>query len=86
MGINCFSPLLVKKAIKKLKKYSNKKTIVYPNSGEIYNPKDKFWSGKNDYNDLMIKNWLSLSPDIIGGCCRVGFDNIKNMRKEIDKI
>ena len=86
MGINCFSPLLVNKAIKKLKKYSNKKTIVYPNSGEIYNPKDKFWSGKNDYNDLMIKNWLSLSPDIIGGCCRVGFDNIKNMRKEIDKI
>ena len=86
MGINCFSPLLVKKAINKLKKYSNKKTLVYPNSGEIYNPKDKFWSGKNDYNDLMIKNWLSLSPDIIGGCCRVGFDNIKNMRKEIDKI
>ena len=86
MGINCFSPLLVNKAINKLKKYSNKKTLVYPNSGEIYNPKDKFWSGKNDYNDLMIKNWLSLSPDIIGGCCRVGFDNIKNMRKEIDKI
>ncbi len=86
LGINCFSPLLVNKALKKLKKYSNKKTIVYPNSGEIYNPKDKFWSGKNDYNDLMIKNWLSLSPDIIGGCCRVGFDNIKNMRKEIDKI
>jgi len=86
MGINCFSPLLVDKAIKKLKKYSNKKTIVYPNSGEIYNPKDKFWSGKNDYDDLMIKNWLSLSPDIIGGCCRVGFDNIKSMRKEIDKI
>ena len=86
MGINCFSPLLVIKAINKLKKYSNKKTLVYPNSGEIYNPKDKFWSGKNDYNDLMIKNWLSLSPDIIGGCCRVGFDNIKNMRKEIDKI
>ena len=86
MGINCFSPLLVNKAINKLKKYSNKKTLVYPNSGEIYNPKDKFWSGKNDYNNLMIKNWLSLSPDIIGGCCRVGFDNIKNMRKEIDKI
>ena len=86
MGINCFSPLLVNKAINKLKKYSNKKTLVYPNSGEIYNPKDKLWSGKNDYDDLMIKNWLSLSPDIIGGCCRVGFDNIKNMRKEIDKI
>ncbi|MDA9160496.1 homocysteine S-methyltransferase family protein [Flavobacteriaceae bacterium] len=44
--INCFSPLLVEKALKELKKYSNKKTLVYPNSGEKYNPKDKYWSGK----------------------------------------
>ena len=86
MGINCFSPLLVEKALKKLKKYSNKKTLVYPNSGEKYNPKDKYWSGKNEFNNLMIKNWLSLSPDIIGGCCRVGYNNIKKMREEIDSL
>jgi len=35
---------------------------------------------------LMIKNWLSLSPDIIGGCCRVGYNNIKKMREEIDSL
>ncbi len=86
MGVNCFSPLLVEKALKKLKKYSTKKTLVYPNSGEIYNPKDKYWSGKNEFNDEMIKNWLSLSPDIIGGCCRVGYDSIKKMREEIDRL
>ena len=86
LGINCFSPLLVEKALKKLKKYSNKKTLIYPNSGEKYNPKDKYWSGKNEFNNLMIKNWLSLSPDIIGGCCRVGYNNIKKMREEIDSL
>ena len=86
LGINCFSPLLVEKALKELKKYSNKKTLVYPNSGEQYNPKVKYWSGKNKFNNLMIKNWLSLSPDIIGGCCRVGYDNIKKMREEIDSL
>ena len=86
LGINCFSPLLVEKALKKLKKYSNKKILVYPNSGEKYNPKDKYWSGKNEFNNLMIKNWLSLSPDIIGGCCRVGYNNIKKMREEIDSL
>ena len=86
LGINCFSPLLVEKALKKLKKYSNKKTLVYPNSGEKYNPKDKYWSGKNEFNNLMIKNWLSLSPDIIGGCCRVGYNNIKKIREEIDSL
>jgi homocysteine S-methyltransferase len=86
LGINCFSPLLVEKALKELKKYSNKKTLVYPNSGEQYNPKVKYWSGKNEFNNLMIKNWLSLSPDIIGGCCRVGYNNIKKMREEIDSL
>ncbi len=86
LGINCFSPLLVNKAIRKLKKYSNKKALIYPNSGEVYNQEDKFWSGKNEFNDVMIKNWLSLSPDIIGGCCRVGYDNIKKMREEIDSL
>ncbi len=86
LGINCFSPLLVEKAIKKLKKYSNKKVLIYPNSGEVYNQQGKFWSGKNEFNDVMIKNWLSLSPDIIGGCCRVGYDNIKKMREEIDNL
>jgi len=32
----------------------------------------------------LIKKWLSLSPDIIGGCCRIGDDVIKLMREEID--
>ena len=54
-------------------------------NNKIY-PKDKYWSGKNEFNNLMIKNWLSLSPDIIGGCCRVGYDNIKKMREEIDSL
>jgi len=84
IGINCFSPLLAEKAIKKLKKNSNKKILIYPNSGEIYNNKDKNWYGEKYFDNSMIKKWLALSPDIIGGCCRVGFEDIQNMRKEIN--
>ena len=84
IGINCFSPLLAEKAIKKLKKNSNKKILIYPNSGEIYNNKDKDWYGEKYFDNSMIKKWLALSPDIIGGCCRVGFEDIQNMRKEIN--
>jgi len=84
IGINCFSPLLAEKAIKKLKDNSNKKILIYPNSGEIYNNKDKDWYGEKYFDSSMIKKWLALSPDIIGGCCRVGFKDIKNMRKEIN--
>ncbi len=85
IGLNCFSPLYVKEACEMLKNNTKKKIIIYPNSGEIYNPEEKIWTGNKLYDDKMIKKWLSLSPDIIGGCCRVGYDNIKKMRQEIDK-
>ena len=84
LGLNCFSPLYVEDACKKLKNNTKKKIIIYPNSGEIYNPEEKIWTGNKLYEDRMIKKWLSLSPDIIGGCCRVGYDDIKKMRQEID--
>ena len=84
IGVNCFSPLLAERAIKKLKEHSNKKILIYPNSGEIYNNKDKDWYGEKYFDSSMIKKWLALSPDIIGGCCRVGFEDIKNMREEIN--
>ncbi len=84
LGLNCFSPLYFEDAYKKLKNNTKKKIIIYPNSGEIYNPKEKIWTGKKLYEDKMIKKWLSLSPNIIGGCCRVGYDDIKKMRQEID--
>ena len=82
--MNCFSPLLAERAIKKLKEHSNKKILIYPNSGEIYNNKDKDWYGEKYFDSSMIKKWLALSPDIIGGCCRVGFEDIDNMREEIN--
>ena len=84
IGLNCFSPLYFEEACKMLKNNTKKKIIIYPNSGEIYNPVEKIWTGNKLYEDKMIKKWLSLSPDIIGGCCRVGYDDIKKMREEID--
>ena len=84
IGLNCFSPLYVREAFKKLKNNTKKKIMLYPNSGEIYNPNEKIWIGNKLFEDKMIKKWLSLSPDIIGGCCRVGCDDIKKMRHEID--
>ena len=32
----------------------------------------------------MIREWIKLSPDIIGGCCRMDASVIKKMRKYID--
>ena len=84
IGVNCVDPLITSDIIKKLKDYSSKKILVYPNSGEKYNSYTKKWDGESSINNELIKDWISLSPDIIGGCCRVGYDKISKMRSLID--
>ena len=84
IGVNCIDPLITSDIIKKLKDYSSKKILVYPNSGEKYNSYTKKWDGESSINNELIKDWISLSPDIIGGCCRVGYDKISKMRSLID--
>ena len=84
VGINCIEPPLVAEAIRKLKKYSTKKVLIYPNSGELYNSNTKEWTGQKKLSKTHIKEWLKLSPDIIGGCCRVGTDIIKEINNQIN--
>jgi homocysteine S-methyltransferase len=84
LGVNCTDPKYVSVLIKSIKASGwGKKIAVYPNSGEDYNAKNKTWSGistENLYLDL-VKEWLELGVDIIGGCCRVGPDDIKQLSK-----
>ena len=58
---------------------TTKKTLI-----RLYNSYTKKWDGESSINNELIKHWISLSPDIIGGCCRVGYDKISKMRSLID--
>ena len=80
IGINCINPKIVKSVIKKMKKNTSKKILIYPNSGEKYENIHKTWKGKKEFNLSSIKNWLDESPDIIGGCCRVGVKEINYIK------
>ena len=42
--------------IKKLKDYSSKKILIYPNSGEKYNSYTKKWDGESSINNKLIKS------------------------------
>ncbi len=74
----------IRKAIKKLRKYSNKKILVYPNSGENFNSKFKTWFGEKKINNKEFSSWIDESPDIVGGCCRIGKNEIKKMKSFIE--
>tara|TARA_B100000902_G_scaffold377353_1_gene409493 strand:+ start:9834 stop:10730 length:897 start_codon:yes stop_codon:yes gene_type:complete len=84
IGLNCFNPIIMKKAITKLKKFTDKKILVYPNSGEKFNSKTKTWHGVNNINNKELSTWINEQPDIIGGCCRIGKNKIKLMKAFIE--
>ncbi len=89
IGVNCTSPEFISELIRSIKtKSENKKIVVYPNSGAVYHAESKTWSGLSDLSscELMVKEWMDLGADIIGGCCGVGPHQIKAMGKIISKI
>lgn len=82
IGVNCTSPEFVSSLIKSIKKESgNKKIVVYPNSGAVYDAETKTWSGfsAQSFSERLVKEWLALGADIIGGCCGVGPQQINQM-------
>ena len=83
IGVNCTHPKYISGIIKCIKAIkSDKKIIVYPNSGEAYNAKSKTWLGLSNPISYveMTREWINLGADIIGGCCRIGPEHIRSMK------
>lgn len=83
IGVNCTAPQYISKIIQVLKTSApDKKIIVYPNSGEVYDVDSKSWFGISDpvlFQKMAIE-WLKAGADILGGCCRIGPEHIRKIK------
>ncbi|MBO6258441.1 MAG: homocysteine S-methyltransferase [Succinivibrio sp.] len=70
LGVNCTHPKYVESLIRNIRKYSSKHVVVYPNSGESYDPLTKTWSGSMTEFLSNVANWYEAGATMIGGCCR----------------
>ena len=72
IGINCAPVTVVTGAIQELRANTKKPIIVYPNSGETYNPETKTWHDHEQCNalDIQSEEWYQAGARLIGGCCR----------------
>jgi homocysteine S-methyltransferase len=77
VGLNCTAPKYVESLIQILTKSTDKPVIVYPNSGEIYNPFTKTWSGGSVSFSERAVSWYRAGARLIGGCCRTTPEDIK---------
>ena len=73
LGVNCCPPEDVRPALEALS-VAGLATVAYPNSGERWDPEVAAWAGRPTFQDL---GWLPSGVALVGGCCRVGPDQIR---------
>ena len=79
VGINCTQPKYIESLVKNLRAVTRKAIIVYPNSGEQYDPVTKTWSGSSEEFLSSVMKWYAAGANIIGGCCRTTPADIKKI-------
>jgi homocysteine S-methyltransferase len=85
VGINCTRPEFISSLITEAREATEKPVIVYPNSGERYDAEHKTWSAgppRVDWGETSVE-WARLGANGIGGCCRVGPEEIAQMRRQL---
>ena len=77
VGINCTKPELITELLRSAK--SGKPFIVYPNSGRVWDAKNKVWTGSAaaGFSNKLVNEWIEAGAQIIGGCCGIGSAEIK---------
>jgi homocysteine S-methyltransferase len=92
IGVNCAPASAVAEAVAILHQHTEKPIIVYPNSGETYDPETKTWSGatacKGELH-LAAEDWFRAGARLIGGCCRTEPEHIKKLaekRSEVESV
>lgn len=81
VGVNCVKPEIVEDAIRSLATGTGKPIVVYPNSGERWVAGEESWHGAPGHGiAAFAPAWVRAGARHIGGCCRVGPDQILQLR------
>jgi homocysteine S-methyltransferase len=80
VGVNCTAPELISGLLGSAS--SSIPYVVYPNSGRKWDAVAKKWIGTTEvgFADSLVKEWIDLGAEIIGGCCGIGPKEIASLR------
>ncbi|UGY94094.1 homocysteine S-methyltransferase [Streptomyces gobiensis] len=85
VGVNCCAAAEVEHAITVAASQTRKPVVVYPNSGERWDPDRAAWRGTPTFDPALLSGWRGAGARLIGGCCRVGPDCIAELAAELEK-
>jgi len=88
VGVNCTQPGLIASLIREAQAATGKPVLVYPNSGETWDAKDRRWCGVSDVAEyeVLAGEWFEVGAQAVGGCCRTTPEHIRAVHRawEID--
>lgn len=76
VGVNCCEPDDAARAVEIAAAATGKPVVVYPNSGEEWDPAARAWRGARAFDPERMRDWPAAGARLLGGCCRVGPDRI----------
>lgn len=79
VGINCCEPGDTDPAVEIAASVTGKPVVVYPNSGEEWDPVARGWRGEAAFDASRLRSWQAAGARLVGGCCRVGPDEIAEL-------
>jgi homocysteine S-methyltransferase len=80
-GVNCTAPEFIGTLLDSVHEV-DLPLLVYPNSGEQWNPEGNQWTGQG-CTSAPVLDWHRKGAKILGGCCRISSEAIKNMRTDM---
>jgi homocysteine S-methyltransferase len=82
VGVNCTDPADVG-ALVPLAARSGKPVVIYPNSGESWDAKQRRWVGPGRFASEDVRSWVDAGARLVGGCCRVRPEDIAALAAEV---
>ena len=81
VGVNCCDVSEVSGALAELG--MSLPGVVYPNSGEVWHADSREWSGAASAIASNAGEWVIAGARLVGGCCRVGPDQIAQIARAV---
>jgi homocysteine S-methyltransferase len=75
VGVNCCAPGDVTSALAD----ARVPAVAYPNSGQGWDAEARAWTGEPAFDAGSVEQWLASGVRLVGGCCRVGPDDIRHV-------